>query len=212
MVNREIIGNKMADENLPWSDQVDGIITDISKTTKDKYGFSLREMLLNPSAQIKQKDVDNARKAVSDYFDALMATLSDEKARLEKELQDADAQYTKIDEVIANKTASSRIPYIKPTFVDYDSQRNEEIVIEQYNASVDLLVTKLVSMANYVANNSAQYDKYNIGSWLFSGNRTYVLTINPPRSIVVAMEGNRDEIMGILDDLQSAIPAAAPSK
>ena len=197
----------MADEDqeveAPWSDQAEAAIYEIDKITTDKQGISLRDFLLNPDKYVNNADaaqkLKGLRTAVDDYFDGQLKPYAGEAQRLQSELQDLDAQYNKMNEIITNRASLARVPYLKPANVKYDEDAVEEIVVEQYNGSVDLLITKLLTGSNYIADLSDTYDKYTLGSWLFSGQRQYVVTLNPPVSPVMSLQASKAEVMLILD-------------
>ncbi|MDE1851321.1 MAG: hypothetical protein KGH69_01360 [Candidatus Micrarchaeota archaeon] len=192
----------MADGNPAFSEQTRTVIGEIERENKGKYEFSISG-IIEGSTKATQQQVKMVRDAVDAYFSDAKKSLVGEQARFETELQKADAEYRKMDEVIRNKAVTARVPYIKPTFVDADSQGQEEITIEGYSGAIDLLITKLVSVSNYVADTSGIYDKYTLGSWVFSGQKAYVLTITPPSSPIVAIERSQREIDAALDSLSS---------
>ena len=197
----------------PWSDQADAAIGDIDRANSTKLGASFRDFLLYPEKYLGSKDVAQKlkafRSAADDYFEEELKPYADEVQRLQSELQDLDAQYNKVNEIITNRASLARVPYLKPADVSFNANSAEEIVVEQYNGSVDLLITKLLNMASYVADMSDTYDKYTLGSWLFSGQRQYVVTLNPPASPIMALQRSKDEITLILDYIESLIGKGA---
>jgi hypothetical protein len=103
--------------------------------------------------------------------------------------------------VIKNKASFASIPFIRPGSIDRDVEKEEDIIILTYDNSVDSLITRLVGVVHYVADLSTQYKDYNLGSWLFSGNKNYTLTINPPSSILFNIEVSKNEINFKLDSV-----------
>ena len=90
------------------------------------------------------------------------------------------------------------IPYVKPLFIDSDPNRREEITIESYDKGFEPLVSKFIENSYYVADLSAKYKEYNLGSWIFSGKKTYVLTLNQPTSVIFSIEDSRDTLVNLL--------------
>lgn len=186
---------------MPWDGQTDTFITNIDKTISKQYGISLRDFLQDPDKFSDTKDilakVENIRAAVDEYFAGLRSSLTDESAAFTKALEEADAQYAKMDEAIATKASLSRVPYIKPFDVDFSPDAKEEITIDKFNNAADALVTKLIGVSSYVGDLSYSYDKYTIGSWIFSGQKVYVVSCYLPDSIIMEIDG----LNGKVDEL-----------
>ncbi len=191
------------EEAAPWDRGTDTFISNIDGDISKTYGISLRDFLLNPEKFASQKDIDQKAKkiidAVNAYFTNAKNGLKEEQDELAKTLENADAQTTKIDGVIQTKAALSRVPYIKPVMVDINPSNREEIVIDQYNNSVDALIAKLINASNYIADITTTYNNHNIGSWVFSGNRTYIVSINLPESAVTAIDDLQSDVDDIMD-------------
>ncbi|MEM3215752.1 MAG: hypothetical protein QXS17_02460 [Candidatus Micrarchaeaceae archaeon] len=192
----------MAKTNVPWSDETDQFVKDLDNSINKKYNVSFRDLLLNPSKYYVKKDFrstfDNISKDVDAYFDRLLAQYNDEKAKLDTELESLTSQYHQIDAVIAGKTSLARIPYIKPVAITRREAEDEVILLDNYDSNVDTLVGKLVNSSNYVADISIAYKQNIFGSWLFSGQKNYVLSLQIPASDVLTIETGRDTITYLL--------------
>ena len=192
---------------VPWDAQTDAFVSDLNSIISKKYSVSFRSMLLNPDAYVKKKDIaDTVKKVkaeVDTYFSQLLGNLKDEQASFATELEKKTDQYKKMDAVVSNKSSVLRIPYVKPLFVRRNPDNEEMMLVEQYDSGMDALIGKLVGVSNYVADISATYKEHRLGSWLFSGTKNYVLTINPPTSPVLAIENSSTLINAILDSISS---------
>lgn len=162
-------------------------------------------MLTNPDAYDDKKDLAGTAKEirddVDDYFSRLLAKLKDEQDELNDQLDKLAAQYKQINTLIASKSATVKIPYVKPLYIDSNSDNDETIVVEKYDSSLDPLVAKLLSSSHYVADISTSFQGRQIGSWLFSGTKNYTLTLNTPTSPIFAITNSKsllDEMLGVL--------------
>ena len=195
----------MAADNIPWDNETDQFITNIDGQVVQSYGISLRELLLNPERFANTKDIskkiNDIKAAVDGYFGKLRDGMKEEQERFEQALEFADAQYAKIDGIISTKASLSRVPYIKPSFIDSDPTIKEEIFVDQYSNSLDALIGKMINISNYVADISTTYKKYTIGSWLFSGQKPYIITINTPPSAIMVIDRINSEIGDELDSV-----------
>ena len=198
-------------KQVPWDDDTDGFISDLDTNFSKKYNMPIRSLLMNPAKYLGKKDlstaIDGIRADADNYFTTLLGGLKDEEAKLETELERADSQYREVDNVITNKAAVSRVPYIKPLAVSRNPNSEETIVIDNYEEGMEGFVGKLVSVSNYVADMSAVYKQHRLGSWMFSGTKNHVLTINPPSSPVLIIDNSRNIINGLLDDIESRASA-----
>ncbi len=189
-------------KELPWDEDTDGFISDLDDIVSKKYGVTLRSLLLNPAKytarQGAEKLVNGAKEEVSAYFGSLLDGMKDEQARLQSDMETADSQYIAVNSVITDKAAAARIPYIKPMYVSRDRESEESVLIERYDESLEPFIGKLVSASNYIADVSAVYKKYHLGSWLFSGSKNHVLTLNPPASPILTIDAGMDAISGML--------------
>lgn len=190
---------------VPWDAQTDAFVSDLSAIISKKYSVNLRSILLNPADYAKKKGIADTltkvRDEVNGYFTQLLDNLKDEQESLDAELTKKTEQYKKVDSVVSSKSSVLRIPYVRPLFIARNPTNEETIVVEQYDSGMDALIGKLVGASNYVADISATYKEHRLGSWLFSGTKTYVLTINPPVNPVLAIENGNALITTILDSI-----------
>lgn len=194
-------------KEAPWDDQTELFVSDLNDTISKKYNLNFRSLLMSPEKYLGTKGMSGTVKQIradaDAYFSELMEGMEEEAKKLQAELASATNQYKQVDVLLSEKAAAARIPYVKPFFVSRDSDREELIVVEQYEESLDSLVGKLVNVSNYVADISTAYKEFRMGSWLFSGTKNHVLSINPPVSPVLVMESSRDVIDNMLDDIAS---------
>ncbi len=196
-------------QDIPWDDQTDVFITNLDKALAAKYQVSLRDLLLDPDKFTNNKDMlakmEKMKDDIDKYFDGLKDDMADEKAAFTQSLENAGKLYDIVDNAIATKASFSRIPYIIPTDITYDTHGQEEITVEKYDNATDALLTKLINVSNYIGNVSATYDKYNIGSWVFSGQKVYVLSIYLQESIIMDFDTANADINDLFDSAYQQI-------
>jgi transcription termination factor NusB len=194
-------------KQIPWDEQTDIFVDDLNETLSKKYNINVRSLLMSPDRYLGKKGIGDIAKGIKtdteSYFSQILDGMKDEQTALDTQMENATAQYKQIDSVIASKSAVSRVPYVKPLFVNRNPDNEETVVIEQYSDDLDALIGKLVGGSSYVADLSAEYKEHKLGSWLFSGAKNYVLTVNPPASPVLQIESSRETINGVLDDILS---------
>lgn len=198
---------------MPWDDQTDQFISAIDEINQaEKHtNLSLREVLLSPDKYLGEtdilKDLETLQSIADGYFTETLSKLQDEQKELDQLLAMADMNYSKIDSVIATKASAGRVPYMQPYAVYTNPDQREEIMIDKYEDSLELLIGRLANGANYVANLSGSYKEHKLGSWLFSGSKAYVLTLNPPTSVVMDIERSKTAIKDMLASIAEGAKA-----
>ncbi len=193
----------MAELSDMLSGEAVGYVEQLSPAVRKKYGMDFGELLKEPAnfadtPKILDK-ISSVKADVDAFFDGKIAAMGSEKAELDKDLGMIDADSKKIIQTITTKASIAQVPFIKPVFVDM--QEKEEIIIDGYSASVDQLVTRMINISDYIADLSATYENYIVGSWLFSGKNRYVISISPPVSEILVINRARDEINGLLESI-----------
>lgn len=202
------------DTELPWDDQTDDFIDAIDEINDNekRSDISLRDLLLDSESYLGKEDIGQKIEALQatadEYFKSLLNGLQGEQKVLDQALATADMYYSKIDEVISTKSASSRVPYIKPYYVYTNPNEREEILVEEYGEQLDSLIGKITNSANYVANLSGSYKEHKFGSWLFSGSKNYVLTIRAPTSVIMDIERSSETITNMLISVAESVKEA----
>ncbi len=196
-------------EDAPWDDQVEAYVSEIDDVVSKQYDIDFRELLTNPQKFIgNQKAIDampGIKSEVKSYFDNLLKSMDEESKKLASEMEAATVQYDKINEIIQIKVAAMKIPYIKPLYVNRNVSNEETILIESYDESLDPFIGKMVNISNYVADVSASYKDYILGSWIFSGPKNYLLAINQPTSPVLTIETGANTLNALVDAVDNAI-------
>ncbi len=197
----------VAQTETQWDEQTDAFISaiDNANKTEKSYDISLRDLLSNPNKYMSmerlESKVELIRKATVKYFAGMSSNFEAEKKELDSLLAQCDSSYSDIDDVITSKAAAARVPYFKPYFVYSNPDSREEILIEKYTEELEFLVGKLSNISNYVADLSGSYKDHKFGSWIFSGEKNYVLTVRAPESILMDMERSRALIESMLDSI-----------
>jgi hypothetical protein len=203
----------VGNQDLPWDDQTELFMQELDELTKANNGMSIRNLLLNPNKYNDdgelQAKLPALQATVDSYFNDMLNGLTNEQRELDQELANADLFYKKIDDIIQARAGPSKVPYIAPYTVYINRDEREEIVVNQYTDDLDQLIVKLINGSGYVANLSGKYLEHKLGSWLFSGSKNYVLTINPPSSIIMDINNSKSLITDMLSSF-SEETAAAP--
>ncbi|MGC8628751.1 MAG: hypothetical protein ACP5T4_00880 [Candidatus Micrarchaeia archaeon] len=194
----------MAQQEVPWDTVTDQFISDIDKITIKEYDISFRDLLLNPQKYARPNfaaTFKNIQNAVEAYFKDLLSGYADEQEKLNAELESLTSQYLQINTMISDKASLLKVPYIKPDAIDRNTAADEVITISKYDQNVDLLIGKLMSVSNFVADLSTNFGQSIFGSWLFSGQKNYVVSLAIPNSDVLTIEISKGTIDAMLANI-----------
>ncbi len=199
-----------------WDDLTDSFIEGIDKTILKDSSFKLRNMLLNPTSYISKasasESLKKAKDAVEEYFSSVLLAFSSDKEKLDKELESSSVNFAKISSIIIEKATSLDIPFIKPYSLEITENNRESIIVEKYDPSIELFIGKLLSKSKYIADISGKYRGHTLGSWVFSSDRAYILTIKPPESIILDIENSKDIILFRLEEFSNQLELFKTSK
>ncbi len=205
-----------ADDALPWDEQTELFVKDIDTLCSPRYGVSARDIMLAPEKFAKTPDIlnkiKNIRSDSDGYFEDVIKDFSAENDELEEDLKKADALYNQVSQSVSNKAALGRIPIIKTDNLDLSYSAPEVIYIDQLGGQLDTLVSKLVNFSNYIGDLSVSYRKYMLGSWLFSGPRSYLVSVKAPDNPVLDIENSQSIINSLLDAAGDTISGLGDSK
>ena len=197
----------MAELNDILSDDSLRYLSEIKPVIRKKYNIDVEELLKEPAnfndnPGIADK-IRSIEKDVDAFFDQRIASMGSEAAELKSALAAIDGDTKKITQAITTKASIAQVPFVRPLYVD--AQDRQEIIVEEYDASIDQFVTRMINISDYIADLSTVYNDYIIGSWLFSGRSRYLLSISPPASEIMVMDRSRDEIKGVLESIHDSL-------
>lgn len=185
-----------------WSDYTDFVLSNMDKKISSKYKLSLRALLANPSkyagtANI-QTIVKNVSQEVDAYINSAIAAMPDEKKALDDQLLKTDAVTKQLAQSVSMQAKAHRVPLVKPVTVERDETQDEAVFVDAVDDSVIALIDKLAGSSMMISDFSYAYGKATVGSWLFSGQKNYVLSVYMPDNDVMMLEASRAEIQDLL--------------
>lgn len=208
--------DKKSENNNDWDELTDSFITGIDNTILKDSDVTLRDIMTEPSRYSQKADASTILKkmqsAVNTYFSEVSTTFSSEKEKLNSELDNISTIYSKIVSILNEKIESAKIPLIFPYTIDINRNNSENIIIDTYDNSIELLIGKLISTSKYVAEVSSKYKDYTLGSWIFSGDNIRIITIKPPESIIIQIENSQETLNEYLTSFSDEIQLYKNSK
>ena len=185
------------------SNYTDIIIKDVDRKIGAKYKMSLRDFLSDPSKYSTQANVQvtisNMKEDVNDYINERLKSLDAEQKEVEDTASRADSITSQLMQIISAQAKQNHVVVIKPVSIDRDTTQDLHIFIDSIDNDSAYLIEKLVGSSTFVADFSFNYKEYKIGEWLFSGNKTYLLTVYMPENNVTSLESSRTELQDLFD-------------
>ena len=93
-----------------------------------------------------------------------------------------------------------------------DEGKEEVIYVKDASGDILGLVGRLVDSSLMIADFTRQYENYQIGEWLFSGNKNYVLRVSLDPNPYLNVEASVNEINGLLDAAADYLKSLIPPK
>ena len=191
------------EEEHQWSRSTEEALEKLDSSMLQRYKLSLRDIMSNPVEYSTKPGINDTinsmKREIDSYFSEILLSHAQEQKTLDAELKRIGDIYTKIDSIIESKAKELNIPYINPMEISRETSGEETIMIYDFEESIATLVNKLVENCVYVADLSTDYKDNPIGYWLFSGSKSRALSVNPPQSPLIEIQGSHDEINTALD-------------
>ncbi len=186
-----------------WSDYTDAIIKEVDKQIGGKFRFSISDFLTDvpkyASEQSIEVTISNMREAANSHIDELLQGLPQQVKALGDSIAKANAITKQLSQNISMQAKQHDVPFIKPLQIDRNTANEETITINTVDDQAIKLMEKLTSTSNLVADFSYQYKDSWIGSWFFSGNKDYTVSVYVPQSDAFSLELSRIELNGLFD-------------
>lgn len=186
-----------------WSDFTGAVIKDVDKSTGGKFGFSIEDFLSEVPKYAGSDNIEvtisNMREAVNSHIDELLQEIPEQAKALEDSISRAGAVTKQISQNLAMQARQHNVPIIKPVRFDRGTTSEEMITIGIIDDQVLKLVEKLASESTLIADFSYQFKATQLGSWLFSGGKNYLLNVHVPPSDAYNLELARAELKGLFD-------------
>ncbi len=186
-----------------WSDYTDAIIKEVDKQVGGKFSFSISDFLNDAPKYASERGIEvtisNMREAVNSHIDELLQELPEQVKALDDSIAKANAITRQLSQNISIQAKQNNVPLIKPMQIERDAAREETITINSVDDQTIKLAGKLISTSNLVADFSYQYKDSRIGSWFFSGNKDYTVSVYVPPSDAFSLELSRIELNSLFD-------------
>lgn len=191
----------MADQ--PWGDYTDGLINQIDDSMGKKYGMTVRAFLTNPGRYANQENIaitiSNMREDVNNILDQVAGGLKEQRDQLNGELSKVASITSQLGQNILMQAKQKKIPLIKPVAVDRNEENDVTLYINTVDEGTFQLIDRLISDSKLIVDYTTQYDTYNVGTWLFNGNKDYVLGVYVTPNEAMMFDDARAELDSIFD-------------
>ena len=181
-----------------WSDYTDSLLKEMDNQTKSKFSAPIYDVLGNLDKYTSQPNISttlaNMREYANMYIDGLLKNMPKEVKALDDSVAKADAITRQLAQNISMQSKQHDIPLIRPFSFIRDDAEDEIIELDTVDDQVIKLMEKLASKSNVVADFGYQFKDKAIGSWLFGGEKNYLVNVHMPANNAMSLELARAEI------------------
>ncbi len=189
-----------------WSDYTDIMLTEVSSRLGQKYKVDLKKMLANPANYKGQANIwitfSNMKEDTNKILNDMTQEVKDQQQELIAAVTKADAITSQLSQNISMQAKQHNTPLIKPVQINRDGTGDETIFVDSVDPSILTFIDKMATNASYIADYSFMYKDRKIGSWLFSGEKSYMLTVYIPMNDAYLLDQSKEEINGLFDSAE----------
>ncbi len=193
----------------PWSDYTDEIISEVDDELGTKYKMSVRRLLAEPTKFMKIDGIGvtvrNMHEDVTNYVDDMLEDMADEQKKFENDVAKAVGITQQLSQNIMMQAKQNKIPFITPAAMERNEAAEEIIYIDNVDSNVLALAESFVKNANLIADFSYNYKDDKIGSWLFDGEKNYMLRVYLPPSQILYLETSKEELENLFKNIEETI-------
>ncbi|MCL5102197.1 MAG: hypothetical protein M1544_02470, partial [Candidatus Marsarchaeota archaeon] len=129
----------------------------------------------------------------------------DEKKEMEKDGLKCDAVTKQLSQNISMQAKQNNIPIVKPSDMDRNTDFEETIYINNVDNGTIALVAKLAGSASFIVDLSTTYKTYNLGKWLFDGQKNYVVNVAMEPNVYMDFDNVKEEIKALMDGVENTL-------
>ncbi len=181
-----------------WSDYTDSLLKDMDNQSKNKFSAPIYDVLSNLDKYTAQPNISttlaNMREYANTYIDGLLKNMPKEVKALDDSVAKADAITRQLAQNISMQSKQHDVPLIRPFSFTRDDAEDEIIELDTVDDQAIKLMEKLVTRSNVVADFSYQFKDKAVGSWLFGGEKNYLVNVHMPANNAMSLELARSEI------------------
>jgi hypothetical protein len=178
-------------------------------------GVSARDILTKPAFYVSKSNIEttfsNIREDVENYIEELAKGMEDDKKDMEKDGLKCDAVTKQLSQNISMQAKQNNIPIIKPVSIDRNTDGEEVVYINNVDNGIIALIAKLSTSTSFIADFSTVYKTYNLGQWLFDGQKNYVINVAMEPNAYMDLDSAKEEINVIMDGIEGYFKNAGSS-
>ncbi|MCL4404889.1 hypothetical protein M1583_02780 [Candidatus Marsarchaeota archaeon] len=89
--------------------------------------------------------------------------------------------------------------------MDRNTDFEETIYINNVDNGTIALVAKLAGSASFIVDLSTTYKTYNLGKWLFDGQKNYVVNVAMEPNVYMDFDNVKEEIKALMDGVENTL-------
>jgi hypothetical protein len=185
-----------------------GVLRGMDRELKKRFGLSLTAMLEDPASftgEKAERALANMREYVNKRLDEMISSARENDARMHDHALRAGELTARLSSYIAAHARQSRVPVFRPASFELAKRGRDLFYIGEMNTETTRFIDRLVESSSFIVDMTAAYPDYSIGSWLFAGERGYVVGVRPPMTSSSLLTASKVELNRMIGEAQDSI-------
>jgi TPP-dependent 2-oxoacid decarboxylase len=185
------------------------VLKKIDKDVKKKFKASVLDIIEEPGNYICEEGSElliyNVREFVLARIDEMIKSAKTKAKEFNDHAMKADDLTKRFSAYISAHARQSNVPFLKPAVSWIDYSNKDRFYLAKMDESVTDFLDRAIESSRFIIDLTRSLGEYTEGSWMFNGDKNYVVTIYTPRTSVSMLMASRNEISTLLTNSYHSI-------
>ncbi len=185
------------------------VLKKIDKDVKKKFKASVFDIIEEPGSYIgedgSERLIYNVREFVLARIDEMISSAKTNAREFNDHAAKADDLTKRFSGYISAHARQSNVPVLKPTMSWVDYSNKDRFYLAKIDESVTDFLDRAIESSRFIIDLTRSLSEYTEGAWLFSGEKSYVLSVYAPRTSMAMLKASRNEISTLLTNSYHSI-------
>jgi hypothetical protein len=193
----------------PLDKYTESLLKSIDKAIKKKYKISLVEVLADPAAHASVEDIGIKLANAGEYFQSQIDKMIERAKKGGKIEHDgalkAGELTRNISSYISASARQNKVPILRPRAIELADYGKDYFYVNEMDKNLIDFIDRLLLSSKFVIDSTRSYDDYSIGSWLFAGDRDYVIEVHHPKNSISLLRNSELEVARMVKEASDSI-------
>lgn len=187
----------------------EGMLNRLDKDVKKKFGVSVHAVIKDPSAFIGEDGFAVKLSKITDYIDSETARMIEQSKGAGRAFHESAAKTDdltrKIGSYVSLHSFQNNIPFIKLANVELPVEGQSRFYLNKMDDLTSKFIERLIVSSSFIVDMTREYDGIKLGSWLFGGEKQYVVSVHAPKNSLLLLRSARAEMLERLAEASDSI-------